>query len=319
MTIKKFLVLLCLCLLLFPQGVWAKAGGGGSFGSRGTNTYRAMPPSSPYQAAPMQRSVTPPPTSSAPRMQPQMAPAFTPSAPSFFGNHPILGGLVGGFLGAGLFHSLFGGGMGGYGYGGGGGGGLLSLLLIGVLIFFAVRLFRQSGGWTRGVSSFSEPQALQQDAPFLPPQPVQAVETTALTIGDSDYQAFRDLLEKIQMHWGQADLTHLRQVLTPEMLGYFGENLSANSSRGLMNKVEQVKVLAMDLIESWSEYDMDYATLHMKWDAIDYMVRLDRDSTETDYVAEGSRTTAVSAEEIWTFTRAHNGGRWLLSAIQQVK
>ena len=48
------------------------------------------------------------------------------------------------------------------------------------------------------------------------------------------------------------------------------------------------------------------------------MVRLDRTSTDADYVASGSKTEVFISEEYWTFART-DGGHWLLSAIQQRK
>ena len=320
-----FLTLLCLLALTFPQGAQARAGSGGSMGSRGTHTY------APSHAAPIQRSMTPQP-SVAPRPQagynaaPQMA---APAAsPSFFGAHPFLSSMAGGFLGAGLFNMMFGhSAMAGTGVdptavaGGGGMGFLLPLLLIGGLIFVASKFFGQRNQASGVVLPFSSMNAPQADASFANANPALAVgndQGVPLTLGQEDYQAFPPLLEKIQTVWGMADLDHLRQYLTPEMVHYFNQELSANTSRGLMNKVEQVKMLAGDLVEAWSEGTMDYATVQLKWTSIDYMARMDRQPTDADYIAEGSASVPTQAEEVWTFTRAHNGGHWLLSAIQQM-
>ena len=102
------------------------------------------------------------------------------------------------------------------------------------------------------------------------------------------------------------------------MLQYFSEELSANSSKGLANIVENVHLEQGDIIESWSEYALDYATTQLRWSALDYMVRLDRTKTDADYIASGSQTVPVTAEEYWTFARTE-GGNWVLSAIQQLQ
>ncbi|MGC2204285.1 MAG: hypothetical protein WA633_29600, partial [Stellaceae bacterium] len=129
-------------LALAPAIAEARAGssyGGRSsgMGSRGLRTYENN------GGEPLSRSVTPLPQT-APR-QPGFAPAAPASAyggGSFFQRHPFLTGLAGGFIGSWLFgHS-------GYAAGEEGGSGasmlgmLLQLLIIGLLIYFAVRLFR---------------------------------------------------------------------------------------------------------------------------------------------------------------------------------
>ena len=50
----------------------------------------------------------------------------------------------------------------------------------------------------------------------------------------------------------------------------------------------------------------------MRWSSIDYTVSL-----ADNRVVEGSREQRREATEVWTFMRTE-GGRWLLSAIQQV-
>src|SRR5262249_14283110 len=109
----------------------ARAGGGSSFGSRGTRTFSppAATQTAPNTAAPIQRWMT------------QRAPSSSPAAGGWFGRPGLFGGLAGGFLGAGLLGLLF-----GYGLFGGLGGfaSVLGLLLQLALIFFVARLI---WGW----------------------------------------------------------------------------------------------------------------------------------------------------------------------------
>jgi predicted lipid-binding transport protein (Tim44 family) len=93
------------------------------------------------------------------------------------------------------------------------------------------------------------------------------------------------------------------------MLFYFSEQLAVNASRGLINRVTDVKRLQGDLAEAWREDDTDYATVALKFALKDSMVERTRGRT-----VEGGERSEVT--ELWTFMRAR-GGNWLLSAIQQ--
>ena len=121
--------------------------------------------------------------------------------------------------------------------------------------------------------------------------------------------AFERLLSDIQAAYSMEDLSALRAKVTPEMLSYFSEQLAGNASRGLINRVTDVKLLQGDLAESWREGLTDYATVAMNFALKDSMV--DRASGRT---VEGGERSEVT--ELWTFMRAR-GGNWLLSAIQQ--
>ncbi|MGA9559978.1 MAG: TIM44-like domain-containing protein, partial [Pseudolabrys sp.] len=131
----------------------------------------------------------------------------------------------------------------------------------------------------------------------------------SLTIGKADYDAFEHLLGDIQAAYSTEDLNALRTKVTPEMLSYFSEQLAENASRGLVNKVTDVRLEQGDLAEAWREGGVDYATVAMRFALTDSMV--DRASGRT---VEGGQPGEVV--ELWTFMRA-GGGNWLLSAIQQ--
>ena len=93
------------------------------------------------------------------------------------------------------------------------------------------------------------------------------------------------------------------------MLSYFSEQLAGNASRGLINRVTDVKLLQGDLAEAWREGGTDYATVAMRFALNDSMVE-----RGSERIVEGGQRTEVT--ELWTFMRAP-GGSWLLSAIQQ--
>ena len=113
------------------------------------------------------------------------------------------------------------------------------------------------------------------------------------------------------------DLGRLRQLMTPEMIGYFSQELTRNASQGVQNVVSDVQLVKGDVTEAWEEGDLEYATAAMRWRAHDYVVRLDGGTGNTGQIVSGDPRSYVEAEELWTFVR-RSGGRWLLSAIQQV-
>jgi len=299
----------CASVALAPALADARAGSssGGrssSMGSRGVRTYENN------SAQPLSRSVTPPPATAA-------QPGFAPSPAyggggSFFQRHPFLTGLAGGFIGSWLFGHM---GYAADGTGGGSGlGMILQLLIVGLLIYFAIRLFRGRalfGGGARG-------------APFTPPRSAGAAAAPArrdrgrdINLSDADLNAFQEIHAAVQEAWSASDLGRLRRLMTPEMLSYFSEELTRNASQGTQNIVSDVQLVKGDLLESWDEGDLQYATAHMRWRALDYVVRLGRSPGDPDYIVSGDPRTPVEAEEVWTFVR-RPGGNWLLSAIQQV-
>ena len=113
----RFLALAAMLAALSLTVVTADARPNSSFGSRGSRTFSAPPPTAtaPNAARPMDRTMT--------QQSPGQARPTTPTTPSFarpggFFGGGLLGGLAAGFLGAGLFGMLFGhgflGGMGGF-------------------------------------------------------------------------------------------------------------------------------------------------------------------------------------------------------------
>jgi predicted lipid-binding transport protein (Tim44 family) len=310
-------VVLIALIALAPAFAEARAGGGStSMGSRGTRTYQAPPatPTAP-QVRPVERSVTPPPAQT-----PLTRPMTPQTQPSFFGSHPFLSGLMGGLIGAGIGGLLFGHGFFGAGLGFAGVLGLLlQLALVVVVIRLAMGFFR--GGAPQrnfAYATADDPQAgrnLAPDAAAVGSAAGPARGPAArdeIGIADADYAEFERLLVSIQGAWSQRDIGALRRYLTPEMVSYFSERLSSNASAGIENHVEDVQFETGDLAEAWSDGDLQYATVAMRWSARDYVVRSD-----TGVLVDGRNTGRTEATEVWTFVRAP-GGRWLLSAIQQV-
>ena len=129
-----------------------------------------------------------------------------------------------------------------------------------------------------------------------------------LGLAVADFNEFEKLLGEIQTAYGREDLTALRRLLTPEMLSEAAEELTRNASRGVVNRLSDIKLTQGDLAEAWREGDSDYATVAMRYTVHD--VTEERDGGRVVETGPGEVT------ELWTFRRI-GGGRWLLSAIQQ--
>jgi predicted lipid-binding transport protein (Tim44 family) len=305
----RWLAVIAAVIIVAPSLAEARAGAGSSSGSRGSKTDQAPAPTQTAPTAkPVERSTTP--------QQPAQQPATTAAAPQaggFMARHPFLSGLMGGMLGAGLLGMMFGG-----GFGGAAGilGLLVQVLLIGGVAYLAVRLFR---GWSAARAQPASPAYayLASPGPIEAPMarsggPLLVGSASAqLAITADDYTSFEAALSEIQTAYGKGDLGTLRGLATPEMLGYFSEQLSASASRGVENKVEAVKLEQGDLSEAWSEAGLDYATVAMRFSMIDVTRRIADGS-----IVEGSDRDRTEAREVWTFLRSR-GGKWILSAIQQ--
>lgn len=317
---------LALALAIAPSLAHARAGSGSNSGSKGSRTYQSTP------AQPIQKSVTPTPSTqpgqSTAAARPGAA-AQPAAAPGFFARNPFLTGLAGGLLGAGIGSMLFGGGA----MAGGSGlgsmiGTMLQIALIGGLILLVVMWFRRRNQAT------AEPQAAGAAAysntasSYSPVQDVRPVtglagpaggmvHTSEIGVGETDQETFGRMLTDIQTAWTNGDISELRRNLTPEMLSYFSEELAANVSRGVENRVESVALQEGDVKEAWTEEGRDYATCFLRWTALDYTVRTDKKPGEAGWLVSGDNKTPSEAQEVWTFVRQREG-RWLLSAVQQI-
>jgi predicted lipid-binding transport protein (Tim44 family) len=247
--------------------------------------------------------------------------AQRPSVPStsplggFFGRPGFLGGLFAGFLGAGLLGMLFGHGL----FGGLGGlASFLGLILQIALVVVVARLLwtwwqRRSQPALAGGPAFRDYTAPPSSRPMVgglgaPSSAARASGTDEVGLTSDDFNAFERLLGEVQTAYSEEDLVRLRTLATPEMVSYFSEDLSANASKGVLNRVSSVKLLQGDLAEAWREGETEYATVAMRYSLNDETVE-----RASGRVVEGGPDEAT---EIWTFMR-RRGGHWLLSAIQQ--
>jgi len=313
-----------LAFVLAPALADARPGGGFSSGSRGSRTYSAPPatrtaPTTPGQ---MDRTATQPTRPAAPVTPGQAVPQAQGSR---FGGG-FMAGMMGGLIGVGLGGLLFGNGL----FGGiSGFAGLLGLLLQVALVVFAVRfimkLVRQRN--QPAMAGGPNPRAAMGGAsgPAGNTYARQAttpaaggygggsapVATSPVQVTDADFTAFERTLKEVNAAWSRRDEAGLGRLATPEMAGYFANDLRDLASRNWHNETRDVQLEQGDLSEAWREGSTEYATVAMRFSLVD----VTRDLS-TNAVVEGDAERRQTVTELWTFAR-QGGGAWRVSAVQQ--
>ncbi|MBR1212356.1 TIM44-like domain-containing protein [Bradyrhizobium sp. JYMT SZCCT0180] len=293
----------------------ARVGGGNSSGSRGSKTYSAPPSTTtaPNAAQPMNRTFSQP-------GAPAAAGAAAGAAKGGFFSRPgmgmMMGGLAAGFLGAGLFGMLSGGGL------LGGLGGIASIIGLVLQIGLILIVVKLAMSWWQRRHTPANAYANSGAGPAAGSAPPQtgfgsgmgfglgSSAPAPLEIGPSDYEAFERLLGEVQAAWSNEDVAKLHTLATPEMVSYFTKDLEQNKANNDVNKTSDVKLLQGDLAEAWREGQTDYASVAMRFSLVDKTLE-----RGTNRLVSGSETP-IEATEVWTFAR-QSGGHWELSAIQQ--
>lgn len=328
LSAKTLALFLALGLILAPSLADAKAGKGFSGGSRGQRSFSAPPPTQSAPAAkPLERSANPEPARPAQQAAPQAQPGQAPMASPMSPGRSFFSGLAGGLIGAGIAGMLFGNGFGG-GMGMGGMlGGLLQVALLGGLAYLLFSFFKRRSQTASARPAMAGgpqmPFEMPESAPIgggggLGQGAVAQPHGISLALQAQDFDVFEQTLQAVQSAWSRRDLDGLGRVTTEEMHGYFTEILAKLAEDGLENHIDSVKLDKGDLSEAWSEGATDYATVSLRFSALDYT--FDKASGK---IVEGSDRERIDATEYWTFRRENSGqrensGDWKLSAIQQV-
>ncbi|HZV81933.1 MAG TPA: Tim44 domain-containing protein [Geobacteraceae bacterium] len=314
---RKFALYACLALVLsmltgffLAAEAEARAGGSRSMGSRGTRSYsRPASPStapSPYQAAPQQAR----PVGPSPYQQPQ------PAGGGFL--RSMAGGLVGGMLGGMLFRSL---GFGGGGFGGGGGIGLFDILLlagIGYLIYRFVKAKRQAAGQSSYSGQSQVYDVTPQSTGYTSTQDDLDRGLAHIRQMDAGFNEERfcdqvmDDFFKIQGAWMNRDLAPIGGLLTEEIRRTFQEDIDRLLRDKRVNRLENIAVRNVDIVEAWQENGQDFITTLIYANLLDYTT-----DDVTGQVVSGSKSDPVKFEEYWTFIRPVGSGSWKLTAIDQ--
>lgn len=307
---------LFISLFVIELDAYARAGGGRSFGGRGSRSYsspnRSNSGSSTSSSA-ARPQATPAPVQSAPFQQPG---GFMRS---------MGGGILGGLLGGMLFSSLGHAGMGGFG---GSGIGIFEIALILVIGFLIYRMVTRK----KREESLAYQPAYKQggyhaDVPPAYGSGGQVFGGTASVADDGlphirqldpsfDEGRFKDdvmdIFFRIQGAWTNRDLSAAAGLLTDEMRNALQEDVDKLLKERKVNRLENIAVRKVDITEAWQESGQDFITALVYANLLDYTT-----DDLTGQVVSGSKTEPVKFEEFWTVTRPAGGSSWRLSAINQ--
>jgi predicted lipid-binding transport protein (Tim44 family) len=289
----------------------ARLGGGRSFGSRGSRSYSQ--PSRTYTQPAPNRNQPASPSSPSP-YQPQQRGGFLRS---------LAGGIMGGVLGGMLFRSL---GFAGVG-GAGGGIGLFEIILIVGVLYLIYRFVKgrrrdtpsyRDSSYLGGLESDRGTQFAGYGAPVEPE--TDDVEAGLAHIRQMDpyfdenrfNDGVMDIFFKVQGAWMNRDLSSASGLLTDEMRRIIQEDVDTLIREKKINRLENIAVRDVDVVEAWQESGQDYITAVIRANLLDYST----DDT-SGAVISGSKTDPVKFEEYWTFTRPVGNNSWKLSAIGQ--
>jgi predicted lipid-binding transport protein (Tim44 family) len=300
---------------LWTVEAWARAGGGGSSGSRGSRSFSAPARPDPNPSSPGRQAVPPS--------------GFQQSAPQRSGWMSGLMGGIGGFVLGGLLGSML---FGGMGHGLFGGIGLMEILLIaGVLYFVFAYLRRRQQPAPATSYGYSAPresdagywQSRSTSGPSATMDMSDATSDLERGLGhirqmDVDFDPRRfsdtasDIFFRVQGAWMGRDMSPVRDLLTPEMYEAMQKDCDRLRAEHRIDRVENIAVRSVDVSEAWQESGRDYVTVRFLASLLDYTV-----DERTNEVVKGSRSEPVKFEEYWTFVRPAGPNPWRFSAIQQ--
>ena len=225
-----------------------------------------------------------------------------------------------------LFRGL---GFGSPGSGFGSGIGIFEILLLAAVLFGAYRfLKKRREGEAALAYRQSSLEPIETDQPFngSASEPLQGGDGNLekglgyirQMDGSFDERKFQDLCTdhffRIQGAWTNRDMTGTRNLLTEEMFGMIQGDAEKLRAGKKVNRLENIAVRSVDLVEAWQESGNDFITVRFYANLLDYV-----EEEKTGEVLSGSKTEPVKFEEDWTFTRPVGNNAWRLSAIQQVE
>lgn len=282
------------------QDADARAGGGRSFGSSGSRSSAA--PSRSYSGT----------NTGSATGQPGQTPA-QPAGGGFF--RSMGGGILGGLLGGMLFSSLgfagTGGGLGGSGFG------LLEIILFcGMAYFIYTRFIRKRSDAVLAYQTQAQQGAYREQGTLtaFAHNGLEQIRRTDISFDENRFkETAMDIFFKIQGCWTNRNLSAGKEFLTDEMKGIFQEDIDKLVKDKKTNRLENIAVRKVEIVEAWQESGLDYVKALFTANLLDYTV----DDMTGDVVA-GSKTDPVKFEEFWTVSRTTGNSGWKLAAISQV-
>ncbi len=282
----------------------ARIGGGRSFGSSSIMSRPATPPSGAFRSG----------SSSVNRQAPMASSRADGGAATMTrSNTGLLGGLFGGLLAGTMLGSLFGGaGMGGMM------GGVMNLILLGLLVYFGVRLFRRFRGQSSAqqsrqdtceTHSYEAPRQYGQGGAWdnlRAEQPAQqaAEASSEVTLpADFDQDEFlrgaKAAFTRLQASWDRRDLADIENFATEDVMKELRRQAEEDPNPG---KTEILLVNA-SVIEVRDEGDLRRVAVYF-----DVLMREDQRAARPEQV-----------REVWHFVCSHaDGDSWKLDGIQQL-
>jgi predicted lipid-binding transport protein (Tim44 family) len=299
LALSLSLLLLFAGAAVLVQDADARAGGGRSFGGSGSRSSAA--PSRSYSS----------PNTGAPG-QPSSQPPAQPAGGGFL--RSMGGGIFGGLLGGMLFSSLGFGGTGGFG---GGGIGLIEIILvcgIGYWIYTRMTSKRREAGFAYQATSPSEGYQAERGSPVGAGSGPDQLRLMDPSLDEGQFkETAMDIFFKVQGCWTNRDLSAGTGLLTDDMKRIFQQDIDKQIQDRKINRLENIAVRKIELVEAWQESGMDYVKAVLFASLLDYTT----DDT-TGAVIAGSRTEPVKFEECWTYVRSIGSNAWKLTAISQV-
>lgn len=299
LALSLSLLLLFAGAAVLVQDADARAGGGRSYGSSGSRSSAA--PSRSYSS----------PNTGAPG-QPSSQPPVQPGGGGFL--RSMGGGILGGLLGGMLFSSLGFGGTGGFG---GGGIGLIEIILIcgiGYWIYTRMTNKRREASLAYQATLPSEGYQVDRSYPVGTGSGPDQLRRMDPSLDESQFkETAMDIFFKVQGCWTNRDLSAGTGLLTDEMKRIFQQDIDQQIQDKKINRLENIAVRKVELVEAWQESGMDYVKALLSANLLDYTT----DDT-TGAVIAGSRTEPVKFEECWTYVRPIGSNSWKLTAISQV-
>lgn len=282
----------------------ARIGGGRSFGSSSIMSRPATPPSGAFRGG----------SSSVNRQAPLASSRADGGAATMTRNNTgLLGGLFGGLLAGTVLGSLFG----GTGMGAGMMGGFMNLLLLGLLVYFGVRMFRRFRGASsqqntqdsRNVHAYEAPRQQEQSGAWdnlRAEQPVQqAAEATSEVALPADFdqdeflRGAKAAFTRLQASWDRRDLADIANFATEDVMKELRRQAEEDPNPG---KTEILLVNA-SVIEVRDEDNLRRVAVYF-----DVLMREDQRAARPEQV-----------REVWHFVCSRaEGDSWKLDGIQQL-
>lgn len=136
------------------------------------------------------------------------------------------------------------------------------------------------------------------------------LEVAQMLEDEHNLGVFKHIFTQIQSSYASGANINLVHLLTASMYSYITLQRSETEDNGLINIIEEVKVLSAVNVRSWESDGIQFQQVKIRFSMIDYTVDSD------DVVHHGSKTTPETAVEYWTF-QSSSKGVWVLASIDQ--